>query len=134
MSLFRMRLAILGLRTAAGMEFSVQTEESSGTGTSTWRRFPSEPRPGSILGLRRSADIGSKGREITFPETGRPRRGASGAAFALCVCMQWTPGGKSSDIEDRRGEGGGGGFGGFGFGGGGFGGGRLGLGGIRSSS
>jgi predicted metalloprotease len=35
--------------------------------------------------------------------------------------MQWTPGGTSSDIEDRRGEGGGGGFGGFGFGGGGFG-------------
>ena len=44
--------------------------------------------------------------------------------------MQWTPGGTSSDIEDRRGEGGGGGFGGFGFGGGGFGGGRLGLGGL----
>jgi uncharacterized protein len=35
--------------------------------------------------------------------------------------VQWTPGGTSSDIEDRRGEGGGGGFGGFGFGGGGFG-------------
>jgi predicted metalloprotease len=45
--------------------------------------------------------------------------------------MQWTPGGTSSDIEDRRGEsGGGGGFGGFGFGGGGFGGGRLSLGGL----
>src|SRR3954463_11036057 len=45
--------------------------------------------------------------------------------------MQWTPGGTSSDIEDRRSEGGGGGgFGGFGFGGGGFGGGRLGLGGL----
>ena len=43
--------------------------------------------------------------------------------------MQWTPGGTSSDIEDRRGESGGGG-GGFGFGGGGFGGGRLGLGGL----
>src|ERR1051326_7787889 len=43
--------------------------------------------------------------------------------------MQWTPGGTSSDIEDRRGEGGGG-FGGFGFGGGGFGGGRLSLGGL----
>ena len=42
--------------------------------------------------------------------------------------MQWTPGGTSSDIEDRRGESGGGG--GFGFGGGGFGGGRLGLGGL----
>jgi predicted metalloprotease len=33
--------------------------------------------------------------------------------------VQWTPGGTSSDIEDRRGESGGGGFGGFGFGGGG---------------
>jgi predicted metalloprotease len=44
--------------------------------------------------------------------------------------MQWTPGGTSSDIEDRRGEGGGGGFGGFGFGGGGFGGAHLGIGGI----
>jgi len=44
--------------------------------------------------------------------------------------MQWTPGGTSSDIEDRRGESSGGGFGGFGFGGGGFGGGRLGLGGL----
>jgi predicted metalloprotease len=44
--------------------------------------------------------------------------------------MQWTPGGTSSDIEDRRGEGGSG-FGGGGFGGfGGFGGARLGLGGI----
>lgn len=31
--------------------------------------------------------------------------------------MQWTPGGESSDIEDRRSEGGGGGGGGFGFGG-----------------
>ncbi len=40
--------------------------------------------------------------------------------------MQWTPGGTSSDIEDRRGEGGGGGFG---FGGGGFGGLHLGIGG-----
>jgi predicted metalloprotease len=38
--------------------------------------------------------------------------------------MQWTPGGPSDDLEDRRNEsGGGGGFGGFG-------GGRLGLGGI----
>jgi uncharacterized protein len=38
--------------------------------------------------------------------------------------MQWTPGGRSDDLEDRRNEsGGGGGFGGFG-------GGRLGLGGI----
>lgn len=43
--------------------------------------------------------------------------------------MRWTPGGESSDIEDRRGEGGGG-FGGFGFGGGGFGGAHLGIGGI----
>jgi predicted metalloprotease len=33
--------------------------------------------------------------------------------------VQWTPGGTSSDIEDRRSGGGGGGFGGFGFGGGG---------------
>jgi predicted metalloprotease len=41
--------------------------------------------------------------------------------------MQWTPGGNSSDIEDRRSEGGGGGFN---FGGGGFGGMHLGLGGI----
>src|SRR4051812_39879052 len=41
--------------------------------------------------------------------------------------MQWTPGGTSGDIEDRRGEGGGGG--GFGFGGGGFGMGGLGIGG-----
>jgi len=40
--------------------------------------------------------------------------------------MQWTPGGTSSDVEDRRSEGGGGG--GFGFGG--FGGGHLGLGGL----
>jgi predicted metalloprotease len=39
--------------------------------------------------------------------------------------MQWTPGGTSSDIEDRRGEGGGG----FGFGGG-FGGFHLGIGGL----
>jgi predicted metalloprotease len=39
--------------------------------------------------------------------------------------VQWTPGGTSSDIEDRRGEGGGGGFGGFGFGGGGGGFGRV---------
>jgi predicted metalloprotease len=31
--------------------------------------------------------------------------------------MRWTPGGTSGDIEDRRDEGGGGGFGGFGFGG-----------------
>jgi predicted metalloprotease len=43
--------------------------------------------------------------------------------------MEWTPGGDSSDIEDRRGEGGGGfGFGGGGVGGG-FGGIHLGLGG-----
>lgn len=42
--------------------------------------------------------------------------------------MQWTPGGRSGDIEDRRDEsGGGGGFGGFG--GGGFGGIHLGIGG-----
>src|SRR3954447_21540702 len=40
--------------------------------------------------------------------------------------MRWTPGGTSSDIEDRRGGGGGG----FGFGGGGFGGAHLGIGGI----
>lgn len=40
--------------------------------------------------------------------------------------MEWTPGGSTSDIEDRRSQGGGG----FGFGGGGFGGGRLGCGGI----
>lgn len=40
--------------------------------------------------------------------------------------MQWTPGGESSDIEDRRGESGGGGFG---FGGGGFGGMHIGIGG-----
>jgi len=39
--------------------------------------------------------------------------------------VRWTPGGTSSDIEDRRGEGGGG----FGFGGGGFGGLHLGIGG-----
>ena len=31
--------------------------------------------------------------------------------------MQWTPGGTSEDVEDRRGESGGGGFGGSGFGG-----------------
>ena len=37
--------------------------------------------------------------------------------------MEWTPGGVSNDIEDRRDDSGGGGFGGFGFGG-------LGLGGI----
>lgn len=41
--------------------------------------------------------------------------------------MRWTPGGISSDIEDRRGQSGGGGFG---FGGGGFGGLHIGLGGI----
>ena len=35
--------------------------------------------------------------------------------------MDWTPGGVSSDVEDRRGESGGGGGGGFGFGGGGLG-------------
>jgi predicted metalloprotease len=43
--------------------------------------------------------------------------------------MEWTPGGTSSDIEDRRGESGGGG-GGFGFGGGGFGGIHIGIGGM----
>src|SRR5271166_3400414 len=45
--------------------------------------------------------------------------------------MEWTPGGTSDDIEDRRDEsgGGGGGGGGFGFGGGGFGGIHLGIGG-----
>jgi predicted metalloprotease len=43
--------------------------------------------------------------------------------------MQWTPGGTSGDIEDRRDESGGGGFGGGGFGGGGFGGVHLGIGG-----
>jgi predicted metalloprotease len=46
--------------------------------------------------------------------------------------MEWTPGGTSDDIEDRRDESGGGsggGGGGFGFGGGGFGGIHLGLGG-----
>ena len=42
--------------------------------------------------------------------------------------MQWTPGGVSGDIEDRRNEGGGGG--GFGFGGGGFGGLHIGIGGL----
>jgi uncharacterized protein len=42
--------------------------------------------------------------------------------------MEWTPGGTSGDIEDRRDESGGGG-GGFGFGGGGFGGIHLGIGG-----
>ncbi len=40
--------------------------------------------------------------------------------------MDWTPGGMSSDVEDRRDDSGGGG-GGFGFGGGGFGGGGLGI-------
>src|SRR4051794_28256836 len=45
----------------------------------------------------------------------------------MCIVprVRWTPGGTSSDIEDRRGEGGGG----FGFGGGGFGGLHLGIGG-----
>ncbi len=44
--------------------------------------------------------------------------------------MEWTPGGTSEDIEDRRdSSGGGGGFGGFGGGGGGFGGIHLGIGG-----
>lgn len=41
--------------------------------------------------------------------------------------MEWTPGGISSDIEDRRDDSGGGGFG---FGGGGFGGFHLGIGGV----
>ncbi len=41
--------------------------------------------------------------------------------------MRWTPGGESSDIEDRREDSGGGGFGGFG--GGGFGGIHVGIGG-----
>ena len=41
--------------------------------------------------------------------------------------MRWSPGGESSDIEDRRGESGGGGFG---FGGGGFGGAHIGIGGV----
>src|SRR5215469_13014463 len=41
--------------------------------------------------------------------------------------MQWTPGGTSNDIEDRRDDSGGGGFGGFG--GGGFGGIHVGIGG-----
>jgi len=40
--------------------------------------------------------------------------------------MRWTPGGRSADLEDRRGQGGGG-FGGIGFGGGGM---RLGIGGF----
>jgi predicted metalloprotease len=40
--------------------------------------------------------------------------------------VRWTPGGESSDIEDRRSEGGGG----FNFGGGGFGGAHLGIGGM----
>jgi predicted metalloprotease len=40
--------------------------------------------------------------------------------------MRWTPGGESSDIEDRRSSGGGG----FGFGGGGFGGAHIGIGGF----
>jgi predicted metalloprotease len=44
--------------------------------------------------------------------------------------MEWTPGGTSNDIEDRRDEGGGGSGGGFGFGGGGFGGIHLGIGGF----
>jgi len=39
--------------------------------------------------------------------------------------MEWTPGGMSSDVEDRRDDSGGGG--GFGFGGGGFGGGGIGI-------
>lgn len=43
--------------------------------------------------------------------------------------MEWTPGGTSSDIEDRRDSSGGGG-GGFGFGGGGFGGIHIGIGGF----
>jgi predicted metalloprotease len=43
--------------------------------------------------------------------------------------MEWTPGGTSGDIEDRRDESGGGDGGGFGFGGGGFGGIHLGVGG-----
>ena len=43
--------------------------------------------------------------------------------------MEWTPGGTSSDIEDRRNSSGGGG-GGFGFGGGGFGGIHIGIGGF----
>jgi predicted metalloprotease len=43
--------------------------------------------------------------------------------------MEWTPGGESDDIEDRRDEGAGGGGGGFGFGGGG--GGGFGFGGIH---
>lgn len=42
--------------------------------------------------------------------------------------MRWTPGGDSSDVEDRRDDSGGGGFGGFG--GGGFGGIHIGLGGM----
>ena len=41
--------------------------------------------------------------------------------------MQWTPGGVSRDVEDRRSDGGGGGFG---FGGGGFGGIHIGIGGL----
>ena len=43
--------------------------------------------------------------------------------------MEWTPGGSNPDVEDRRGESGGGGFGGGGFGGNGFGGIHLGIGG-----
>lgn len=43
--------------------------------------------------------------------------------------MEWTPGGVSGDIEDRRDSGGGGGYGGGGFGGSGFGGFHLGVGG-----
>ncbi len=41
--------------------------------------------------------------------------------------MEWTPGGDTSDVEDRRGDGGGGGGFGFGGGGGGFGGGGIGI-------
>ncbi|MES2521171.1 MAG: neutral zinc metallopeptidase [Gemmatimonadota bacterium] len=45
--------------------------------------------------------------------------------------MRWNPGGRSSNLEDRRGSSGGGlGGGGFGFGGGGGGGARLGIGGV----
>ncbi|MEO6445191.1 MAG: neutral zinc metallopeptidase, partial [Gemmatimonadaceae bacterium] len=46
--------------------------------------------------------------------------------------MKWKPGGRSSNLEDRRGASGGGGGGGFSFGGGGggMGGGKLGLGGV----
>src|SRR5215831_4141887 len=56
-----------------------------------------------------------------------------GLSLASCRCqvlfkesrMRWTPGGRSSNLEDRRGFGGG--MGGYGFGGGGL---RLGLGGV----